>query len=232
MEENPESGLIADENSSQEKMLTQTQVNKIVASEKARAADGARREAEEKYQRELEAIQRERSQQTQRNEEVPRDIDTDAISKQVLDRLHQDLHQQRIKDDVARVAQSYLSKVEQGKAAYEDFDEITQDFDPAAFPQLTYLLAGIDDTADVLYDLAKNPLKLAGLDRLAEKNPPQARNELLKLARSINDNKQAMSDAQSQNVANPLDRLQPSRVSGSNGKMSIQDLRKQPHLKG
>jgi hypothetical protein len=75
-------------------------------------------------------------------------------------------------------------------------------------------------------------MKLAGLDRLAERNPRQAQNELMKLSKSILDNKQAKNDAQGQNVSEPLNHLQPTRVSGSNGKMSISDLRNQPWLRG
>lgn len=142
------------------------------------------------------------------------------------------MREQQQRAQMTQVANNYLQKVEQGKAAYEDFDEVTKDFDPTAFPQLTFLLSGIENAGDVLYDLAKNPLKLAGLDRLAEKNPRQAHNELLKLSKSITDNRQAQAEAQNQNVAEPLDRLSPSRVSGSNGKMGIRDLRNQPWLKG
>jgi hypothetical protein len=55
---------------------------------------------------------------------------------------------------------------------------------------------------------------------------------LLKLSRSIAENKQAKTDENSNTVAAPLDRLQSSRVSGSNGKMGIRDLRNQPWLRG
>jgi hypothetical protein len=215
-----------------EKMLSQSQVNKIVQHEKAKAAQTIKREMEERHQRELESIQSQQHQQSQRNENVPRDMDANAIYQQVQERFNQEMQQRRLKDEMDRVATSYLSKMEQGKTAYEDFEEVTKEFDPAAFPQLTYLVAGIDNAADVIYDLSRNPLKLAGLDRLAEKNPRQAQAELLKLSRSITENRQAQSDESSQSVAEPLDRLQSSRVSGSNGKMGIRDLRKQPWLKG
>lgn len=215
-----------------EKMLSQSQVNKIVQHEKAKAAQTIKREMEERHQRELESIQFQQHQQSQRNENVPRDMDANAIYQQVQERFNQEMQQRRLKDEMDRVATSYLSKMEQGKTAYEDFEEVTKEFDPAAFPQLTYLVAGIDNAADVIYDLSRNPLKLAGLDRLAEKNPRQAQAELLKLSRSITENRQAQSDESSQSVAEPLDRLQSSRVSGSNGKMGIRDLRKQPWLKG
>lgn len=218
------------------KMLPQDEVNKIVAREKSRAAEGARREAEQQYQQQLEAL---RSQQQQHNAQIPRDADSAAMYQQVQELFNQNVaaHQKQMQDEQQRqhmtqVANNYLAKVEQGKSAYADFDDVTKDFDPTAFPQLTFLLSGIDNAGDILYDLAKNPMKLAGIDRLAEKNPRQAQSELLKLSQSINANKQAQADAQNQDVAAPLDRLASSRVAGSNGKMGIKDLRNQPWLRG
>ncbi len=215
-----------------EKMLSQSQVNKIVQHEKAKAAQTIKRDLEERHQRELEQIKSQQQQQTQRNEQVPRELDANAIYQQVQERFNTEMEQRRLKDEVDRVAHSYISKMEQGKTAYDDFDEVTKEFDPTAFPQLTYLVSGLDNAADVIYDLSRNPIKLAGLDRLAEKNPRQAQSELLKLSRSIAENRQAQSDESSNPVSAPLDRLQSSRVSGSNGKMGIRDLRKQPWLRG
>jgi hypothetical protein len=216
----------------QSNLLTQEQVNKIVAREKASAAEKATRAAEEKYQRDIEGLNALRAQQEQTNAQVPRETSADAIYQQVQERFNKEMQERQLKAQMEQVANNYLSKVAQGKTAYQDFDEVTKDFDPTAFPQLTFLLSGIDNAGDVLYDLSKNPLKLAGIDRLAEKNPRQAQNELLKLSKSILDNRQAQAEAQGQNVAEPLDRLSPSKVSGSNGKMGIRDLRNQPWLKG
>ena len=212
-----------------EKMISQSQVDKIIKHKTYQAAQ-IQRDMEERHQRELEAIQSQK--QHQRNENVPRDVDADAIYQQVQERFNQEMQQRQIKTEMDRIANSYLSKMEQGKGSYDDFEDVTKDFDPTAFPQLTYLVAGMDNAADVIYDLSRNPLKLAGLDRLAEKNPRQAQAELLKLSRSITENRQAQSDEDSSQVAEPLDRLQSSRVSGSNGKMGIRDLRNQSWLKG
>ncbi len=222
--------------SDQPKMLTQDQVNKIVAHEKMKAAESAKKEVEQRYQRDLEALN---SQREQHVASTSRDIDANAIYQQVQERFNRDqakrreeLEQQQLKQKMTEVANSYLQKISQGKTAYEDFEEVTKDFDPTAFPQLTFLLSAIDNAAEVLYDISKNPMKLAGLDRLAERNPRQAQNELMKLSKSIMDNRQAQTDAQGQNVSEPLNRLQPSRVSGSNGNLSVTDLRKQPWLRG
>ncbi len=212
-----------------EKMISQSQVDKIIKHKTYQAAQ-IQRDMEERHQRELEAIQSQK--QHQRNENVPRDVDADAIYQQVQERFNQEMQQRQIKTEMDRIANSYLSKMEQGKGSYDDFEDVTKDFDPTAFPQLTYLVAGMDNAADVIYDLSRNPLKLAGLDRLAEKNPRQAQAELLKLSRSITENRQAKADEDSNNVAEPLDRLQSSRVSGSNGKKGITDLRNQSWLRG
>ena len=146
----------------QQKMIPQEEVNRIVAHEKKRAHESATRMAEEKYQRDLEALNAQRMQQQQRNAEVPRDVDANAIYQQVQERFNKEMQERQLKDQMTQVANNYLSKVELGRKAYEDFDTVTADFDPTAFPQLTYLLSGIENAGDVLYDLAKNPLKLAG----------------------------------------------------------------------
>ena len=217
----------------QEKMLSQSQVNKIVQHEKAKAAQTIKRDMEERHQRELESIQSQQQQQAQRNENVPRDTDANAIYQQVQERFNQEMQQRRIKDEMDHVANSYLSKMEQAKSSYDDFEEVTRDFDPTAFPQLTYLVAKIDNGADIIYDLmTRNPEKLAELQTLAERSPSMAQARLLKLSNSISENRNAKVQEQSFNVAEPLDRLQSSRVSGSNGKLGIRDLRKQPWLKG
>lgn len=235
MEENQvqdvEQGLT--QTSEAEKMLSQSQVNKIVQHEKAKAAEAAKRQAEEAYRRELENIQAQGQQhQEARNETVSRETDADALYQQVVQRLQTEAQKQQIEREMNNIANSYLSKMQQGKEAYQDFEDVTKGFDPTAYPQLVYLVAGMDNAADVIYDLSKNPMKLAALDNLAMKMPHQARAELERLSGSIAQNKQALADAENQQVAAPLDRLQPSRVSGSNGKMSISDLRNQPHLRG
>jgi hypothetical protein len=215
-----------------EKLFTRDQLAKIVSSESAKAAQNATRLAEEKYQRDMEALNATRVHQEQRNAQVPRDVDDDALYQRFHERLSREMQEQKNRQEMSGIADSYLQKVDQAKSAYSDFDEVSKDYDPTAFPQISYLLSGIDGGGDVLYDLMKNPLKLAGLDSLAQKNQRQAHSVLLQMAQSINANKQAQADAQNQTTAEPLDRLQPSRVSGSNGQMGISDLRNQPWLRG
>lgn len=227
-ESQPVDNVVESEN---EKMVPQSQVNKIIK-QRTYEAIQAKRELEEKHQKEIEALKAQKQQA--RNEEVPREVDANAIYQQVQEKFNEEMRQRQIKEEMDRVATNYLSKMEQAKndKAYEDFEEITKDFDPTAFPQLTYLVSGIDNAADIIYEIMRNPSKLAELDSLAIKSPKLAQARLLKLSRSISENKQAKAEESSYNVAAPLDRLQASRISGSNDKMSISDLRNLPWLRG
>jgi hypothetical protein len=220
-------------------LLTQDHMNKVVAREKLQAREAGRREAEEKYQRDLEALNAAKIQQEQQNSNVSRNVDVDGIYQQIQERQNKDriaqeeaFKDQQLKQHMTQVASNHDKQMSEGRSAYEDFDEVMKGFDPTKFPELVYLVAGIQNGGDILYDLQKNPTKLATLDRFAERNPRQAQDMLLKLSQSIKDNKQGQTDAQSQTVSEPLAHLKSSRVSGSNGKMSIKDLRNQPWLKG
>jgi hypothetical protein len=216
----------------EEKLLPQSQVNAIVQHAKEKAALKARREAEEEYQRKIEALNSSIQNQGNRNENVSREIDADTIYQQVQERFNQEMQQKQLEEHLSNSANQYLSKMNQGKEIYDDFDEVTKEFDPTSFPKLVYLISGIDNAADVIYELSKNSSKLVTLDILADKNPRKAHAELLNLSRSIAENNSARNEANSQSTPAPLDRLQPSRVSGSNGKMNTTDLRSQPWLKG
>jgi multidrug efflux pump subunit AcrA (membrane-fusion protein) len=213
----------------QQASLTQDQVNRIVAREKQAAAEKARREAEAKYQADLEAL---RMQQQERNSHVSREADANEIYQQVQERFNREMQERQLKDQMSMVANNYLYRIEEGKKNYQDFSEVTKDFDPVAFPQITFLLSGMENAGDVLYDLSKNPTKLAAIDQLAQRSQKLAQSELLKLSKSISDNKQSLAEAQAQLTPDPLDRISPSRVAGSNGKMTIKDLRNQPWLRG
>ena len=216
----------------EEKLLPQSQVNKLIAREKESAAMRARQQAEAEYQQKLEAISQQANAQQERNAQVPRDIDANAIYQQVQEKFNQEMQHKALLDEMTQVANTYHSKMAAGKDSYEDFDHVTGDFDAAAFPQLTYLVSGLDNAADVIYELAKNPQKLITLNSMVKEQPAMGQRELQKLARSISENRLAQSAAGGQATSAPLDRLNPSRVSGSNGKMTVSDLRNQPWLRG
>jgi len=202
------------------KTFAQEEVNSIVAAEKRRI--------EARHAEQLEAL---KSQQAQRNEEVPRNVDIDDISRQVEQKISAEIERRQLENEMSSIAMKYTSSLENGRRDYEDFDKITEDFDPQAMPQLTYLVAGLDNAADVLYEISKNPQKLATLDYLALRNPRKAQAEILKLSQSITENRKALNDAAETQTRQPLDRLSNSRAQADSGEMGIQDFRKQSWLR-
>lgn len=212
-----------------EKMVPQSEVNRAIGHAKAVAEEKGRRAAQEEYERRLTELQK-----TAPNTEVANhpELDADAIYQQIAERITHDLQRKHLEDTTRQVAQTYLSKMQQGAENYDDFHEVTNNFEAEAYPQLVYLVAGMDNAADIIYELAKNPHKLVTFDALAQRSPRHAHSELKKLSDSIMLNRKALADAEGQTTAEPLDRLQSTRASGSNGKLSVSDLRKQDWLRG
>lgn len=227
----------------QEKLIPQSEVNLIVGREKQHAAERARREAKQEHLKELEEIKRQQElqnvnaagqKQDINNAQNGREINTDQLYQQLQERFYKDQEQKYLEKHINEAAANYTQNMEKGKGRYSDFEEVAGKFDPRAFPNLVYLVSGMENAADIIYDLSKNPSKLANLDYLA-KNPHSvdlARSELLKLSNSITENRNAQEEAKSQNVNSPLAKMQPSLVSGNNGKLGIRDLRSQKYLRG
>jgi hypothetical protein len=214
-----------------EKTLTQAEVNAIVAREKQAAAARARQEVEREYQQKVEQMQMQQSQQPERQSSYPTDADADAIYQQVQERFNREMQERQFQNEMTNVANAYHAKMDLGRKGYADFDEVTKDFDPTAFPQLVYLVSGVENAGDIIYELSKNPQKLVTLDSLAKTSPRLAQAELVRLAQSITQNHVARQEAEQNPTLAPLSPLQPSRVSGSDGKMTIRDLRSQPWMR-
>jgi len=139
-------------------------------------------------------------------------------------------HQAQLEKEVNDVAQQYFGKIAQGKEAFEDFDAVTADFDPAAFPQLVYLATQSDNTAAIIYELQKNPSKLANLAVMVDKLPAQARKMIAQLSESIKTNDDAKRNLQES--PDPLNRLKPSTVGTDSGAKSLRDYKSSPLLRG
>jgi vacuolar-type H+-ATPase subunit I/STV1 len=179
------------ETSPPEKMLPASQVNELIKK--------AKRKGEQKMQEQLDAAKQQIEQlQTQQAQQQVQNtaqtgspqqpqqgqqqgVDTQQVMQQVMQQLQQKQqedeqkrHQEEIEQEVNQVAQQYFGKMAQGKDMFEDFEAITADFNPAEFPQLVFLANQMDNTAAIIYELRKNPGKLADLAVWVEKSPIMA----------------------------------------------------------
>ena len=225
-----------------EKMLSVSRVNELVKK--------AKRDGEKKMQAELDAarqqieqlqgqqgqqpVQQAPQQQTQQPQQQqgmsPEQMQQVMAMVQKQQQEQQEkAHQAQLEKEVNDVAQQYFGKLAQGREAYEDFDAVTADFDPAAFPQLVYLATQTDNTAAIIYELQKNPAKLAQLSVMVDKSPAQARKMLASLSESIKTNEDAKRNLQE--AQDPLNRLKPSPVGTDNGTKGVRDYKQASYLK-
>ncbi len=232
-----------------EKMLPASQVNELIKK--------AKRKGEQKMQEQLDAAKQQIEQlqaqqaqqqvqnvaqtgsqqqpQQQQGQQQPQ-VDTQQVMQQVMQQLQlrqqeeqEKREREQLEQEVNQVAQQYFGKMAQGKDMFEDFEAITADFNPAEFPQLVFLANQMDNTPAIIYELRKNPGKLADLAVLVEKSPSMAKNELSKLSESIKRNDEAKRGLQE--AQDPLTRLKPSPVGTDSGTKSVRDFKSASYLK-
>lgn len=220
-----------------EKTLTTSQVNDIVRREKARAAERAveqeRQKMQAQHQAELEKVRAESGGQPA----ATAGIDTSAIKKEVYEQFMQDLQKHR--DEVEREAQErelksiadqYYLKMGKGSQMFEDFNDVMGDFEPDKFPNAVMLAASMENTPEIMYELANNPSKLLEIDSLARTAPKLAQKQLERLSKSISQNLEAKNNNVS--APPPLSKIKSSSVGMDSGKMTLKDFKNAPWLKG
>lgn len=146
-----------------------------------------------------------------------------------LGRIVEEKMQAQVRGAIAQqIVNDFVGKMEAGKGKYEDFDQKVGSLDLRSIPQIVQLANGTDNTADVVYDLANNPYKVATLLTLAEKSPHLAQTEMARLSRSIKTNEEAVRAAAPKE---PLSQIKPSATTGDGSAMSVASMRRQPWLK-
>lgn len=214
------SAPIQNENIESEKTLPVSRVEELVKKAKLKGRDS--------MQAELDALKAENA--TLKNSAgsmggMAAPVDKEAIKQEVLEQLRQEYvnasekrAQEEMDKEAQRVAQTYHARMETGKDVYEDFEDVMADFNPAAFPNLVYLAQEVDNTPAVMYELMKNPSKLAAVTIMSERDPRAAQNMISKISASIKANEQAK--AEEKEIAPPLSRLSSSPTGQDSGKPS------------
>jgi hypothetical protein len=208
-----------------EKMIRQTEVTAIAGRSKQEGYDKAMREMADKYG----------SQFTQQSQPQPTPVQSPAsnvqqpltaeqVKQMIAEQAPQVVAQQNNAAQWAHMENNYVQKLEAGKSAYPDFDEKVKVLDLGGKNRdLIPLLNSVDNAADVIYDVANNPLKLSNFRRLATEVSPQAAfNEMRNLSDSIKKN-QAGSQEKSPNA--PLSQIKSSVIGTDNGLSTIRDAR-------
>lgn len=218
----------------EEKTLTASQVNDIVKREKLRAAEKVRMEMEAKHQADMQGMQG-----AGLNTQPQQPFDMDSIKNEMMDRFYDDLAEAQRKAEeeqqtrnVKETVDKYHLNMKRGSELFDDFDSVTADFNPGAFPNAVMLAAqNFDDVLpEIMYELANNPDKILRIDELAKRDAGMAMRELKKLAGSITKNLDAKQNTAS--APAPLSKIKSSSVGVDTGKMTLKDFKNQPWLRG
>lgn len=127
-----------------------------------------------------------------------------------------------------QIAQQFLSKLSAAKDKYPDFKEILANLEVHKFPEIVQLANNFDNTADIMYELAKNPTKAVLLKQCAQLNPNLATMEIQRLSDSIKQNQTAKETC---SVQPPLSQIKPSLTKTDNGPITVRDYRHQSWLR-
>lgn len=201
----------------QEQMLPQSQVDRMMGKARKDAYAKAKADAIAEYQR--------TSQPTTNMGGV------EQLTPERIEQMVQEATDKRAREAYAnKVANDFLSKMEAGKTKYTDFEDTVNALNLPMAPEIVDWANSLDNTADVVYEIAKNPTKFTTILNLARGGFGQlAQRELQKLSASIKQNDSAKDQASA--IQEPLSQIRPSTVGTDNGKMTIKDLRKQSWMR-
>lgn len=192
------------------KLYTDDEVNKIVGEKKQKAYEHGRQEA-------LAGLQNQ-STVNQTPVNTPQQL-TPEQEKRIADQAYQ-----RMQND--QLVNQFALKMTQGQQKYSDFEKVVTPLQFNTIPKVVQIANGFENTADIMYDLGKNPAKVSNLMVLAEINPHLAYQEMQRLSDSIKKNETAI--ANQQDVKAPLGQIKPSNVGAGSGKMTSAERRQLP----
>lgn len=207
----------------QEKMIPQSQVNKIAAREAKQAAERTRNEMQAEYERQRVAqdVQNEPSQMGG----IPQ-ISPEQMEQHIMAAAHR----MSVKMTADKMAADFEAKIKAEIELDPDFGDAYDSLNIAQHPELVIWMNGMDNSGKVVKDLVNNPAKFANILMLAKNGMGNlAQRELAKLSESIKVNQ----DAQAQpKVKEPLDQLSPSSIGTGSGDLSVSDFMKMDWLRG
>jgi hypothetical protein len=142
----------------------------------------------------------------------------------VQQQQHEQQQQAYYNSEAARILQEMGPKSEDAKGRYEDYEDTLKGVDNfRAAPDMWQYANLVDNGGDVLYDIAKNPAKIATIRQLAAIDPSYAATEIQRLSNSIKQNQGGLG---SQVAPDPIRQVKSSNVGVGDGENSIASFKK------
>ena len=205
-----------------EKVFTQAQMQAVAAKEARKAEERAEARIRAEYENRQSQSQ---APETQQLGGIPQ------VSQEEIQRLiRQEAYNMSRDHQAKQIENDWISSMDVEKAADPEFAELYDAIGIEQQPYVILALAGIENKAKVVKDLAKNPSKYANILTLANGGSPKlAQLELNKLSASIKANEDAKKQPK---VDAPLSQIRASNIGGDDGNKSVTDYRAEPWLRG
>lgn len=214
-----------------EESLPMKKVNDLIKRTKVEEASRVQRALEAKHAQEIESLKASMGQSSQ----AP--VDMDSMYGEFHKRLMNDVSQHQQKQAEAqeterlkKLAHAYVANTVKGAEKFEDWKEVTQNFNPQKFPELSLLLGQFENGDELLYDLNKRPQTLAAVQLMADRSPEMAEQMLKEISGSIAENNKAKE--QHVPTPQPLSRTKSSTAGADSGAWTYEDLKNADWLKG
>ncbi|UCE38409.1 MAG: hypothetical protein JSW00_04055 [Thermoplasmata archaeon] len=215
----------------QEHMVPQSKVRQLVGTAKQKGYDQAAEEFRSQQQYAQQAPQYQQAPQAQSQAPSLGGIDQKTLDSYFDQRLNQYQQQQveqqqqaYFQQEANRILQEMGNKTSEAKSRYEDFDQTLESVGGfQSVPEVWQYANAVENGGDVLYDLAKNPGKVATILQLGSRDPNLAISEIKRLSNSI---KQNQTGANQQVAPEPTRQIKSSNVGVGDGPKSIADFKK------
>lgn len=210
----------ASQGQQEEKLLPQSHVNEIVKRAKIEAAEKVRKEM-------MGSNQGQPMQQVMQGQQMggmPQHSEDD-----IRRMFHEEAHKQAVSMHANSVASEFNNKLSMGMEKYPDLDQKVSKLKLDRHPDLVLLINSVDNTADVMHELAEHPEKFINLSLMADKDPELAFSAMQRLSSSV---KQNQSVTDQPYIPDPLSQTRPSTIGTDNGSLSVRDFKNRPWNRG
>lgn len=215
----------------QEKLLPQHQVNALVGSAKQKGY-------EKGYNEGLSARDSVNSVQSPQTLTHGQTVDPDTVRKiaqETFIKQQEELQKKALEEAYTQQGMQVLnqlnSKFNEAKQRLPDFDNVVKLQNFVNAPEVLHYANTVDNAGDVMYDLAKNPSKLANLTSLHRSGlTDYATQAIREISDSIKQNQNALSQPK---TPEPLNQIKPSNIGlGNSSNRSVADMMRDPAYRG
>jgi predicted RNase H-like nuclease (RuvC/YqgF family) len=206
----------------QEAMIPQSEVNRIVSTQKKEAYEKGLTEAQRQAQQASHPVQQAPAGQGNWADLQAKIAGLESKLEKTEQERQQELLNAQYQQRVQNVANSLAPQIEEAKKQFDDFDEVTSRFNLEHDFALMEMAAQTPNGARALYELGKNPGKIFALQQMAQQRPDFAAYEIQKLSQSIANNQMSQEAAK---TPDPLSQVQSSNVGNDSGAMTLKDMK-------